>query len=240
MLAASTGKEPPAPAQQLVNQATITAPKLAVPKIGAPKTPKIAASRIGAPPKKHRAVSKSKFPLTVGILLVAIGTMGWLMHYRINVANAQATLAAAAVEEPLLPDTASERASQRAAELSAGLQARQTEALQPGQIFSPDQHDLLFLREGMETTVQGRLENIRPSGSGKTMYLQFSKDANKNQTCGAVAMEGAPPDLSENDLRPLIGKPVRLKGTLKTHRLGGLKRPEILITNRASISVVEE
>jgi hypothetical protein len=217
MLAASTGKEPPAPVRQLVNQATITVPK------------------------KPRPAPKSKFPLTVGVLLIAIGAMGWLMHQRKNAA-ARAQLAAVGIEAPTpkLPPTASDRASLRAAELSVGLQAQQTAASQPGQVFSPDQQDLLVLREGQETTVEGRLEVIRVSSSGKTMYLQFSKGADKNQTCGAVPTEGAPADLSVNELKPLLGKLVRLKGTLKTQRLGGLKRPEILITNRASITVVEE
>jgi hypothetical protein len=71
------------------------------------------------------------------------------------------------------------------------------------------------------------------------MYLQFSKQAGLGDVRAAVEKANLTGDLTEEKLRPLIGKRIRLRGMVKLYKAGSLQRPVILILNRRSIEVVD-
>ena len=68
--------------------------------------------------------------------------------------------------------------------------------------------------------------------------LLFSQDPDRNAARGAVALKSATADLSESALAPLVGKKVRLHGTVHVLKSFGLERPEVLLKERAAIEVV--
>ena len=98
---------------------------------------------------------------------------------------------------------------------------------------------LLSQSNGKSVIVEGPLEVITFSDTKKTMYLMFSKELGETDTRGSVIVQGAPDDLSETSLTPLIGKQVRLHGVIHTQTVAGTVRPEVVITNRASIEEVK-
>lgn len=100
-------------------------------------------------------------------------------------------------------------------------------------------HGLLSQCNGKQVIVEGPLAVITFSDSKKTMYLLFSKELGETDTRGSVNVQSAPGDLSETSLAPLIGKQLRLHGAIHTQPVAGNVRPEIMITDRASIEVVK-
>lgn len=97
--------------------------------------------------------------------------------------------------------------------------------------------ELLVHNEAQEVVVEGVLAKIDFSGTKKTMYLLFSKIPGKNDARGAVACKTAAADLSESALTPLVGKKIRLRGTVNVQRSFGLQRPEILLKDRAALEI---
>ena len=105
-------------------------------------------------------------------------------------------------------------------------------------------HEFLAKYNGREVIVEGPLQAIKFSESGATMYLLFSVELGKNDTRGSVTMKNAPPDLSEERLTPLIGKKIRLHGTIDVRTVPDVgnsraTRPEIRINNRAAIQQMD-
>jgi hypothetical protein len=105
--------------------------------------------------------------------------------------------------------------------------------------FTPNDRDLLIAQDGNMVSLEGVFSEIAFSKSGKTMYLQFSKQAGLGDVRAAVEKANLTGDLTEEKLRPLIGKRIRLRGMVKLYKAGSLQRPVILILNRRSIEVVD-
>ncbi len=99
--------------------------------------------------------------------------------------------------------------------------------------------ELLAHIDDQAVVVEGVLAKIDFSGRKKTMYLLFSKEPEKNDPRGAVMRKSAGVELSESALAPLIGKKVRLHGTVKVQKGFGLERPDIFLKDRGAIEIVE-
>ncbi len=106
------------------------------------------------------------------------------------------------------------------------------------EVFPPDDPRLVQ-QDGHEVRVEGVFEQFGRSRSGETLYLLFSQSPSRDATRGSIRLNSAGPDLSEEALTPLIGKKIRLRGEVKVQRGFGLQRPDIMITRRADIEVVE-
>jgi hypothetical protein len=104
--------------------------------------------------------------------------------------------------------------------------------------FTPNDRDPLIAQDGNLVSLEGVFSEIAYSKSGKTMYLQFSKQAGLGDVRAAVEKANLTGDLTEEKLRPLIGKRIRLRGMVKVYQAGSSQRPVILILNRRSIEVV--
>lgn len=143
-----------------------------------------------------------------------------------------------------------ERANRRAAELSAQLAGadhavaenladQQSAVDQQGGVFSPGHGELLLKNAGKEVAVQGVFENIEFSQTRKTMYLLFAGGTGGRSARGSVLLSKAPADLTENALRPLIGRKIRIRGKVDVRKSSDGDSPLIILTDRASIEIVE-
>jgi len=105
--------------------------------------------------------------------------------------------------------------------------------------FTPEDHDRLVAQAGNEVYLEGGLSEIAYSKSGKTLYLQFSKQPGLGDVRGAVEESNITGDLTKAKLSPLIGSRIRLRGVVRVFAAGSSSRPVILILNRRSIEVLD-
>lgn len=146
-----------------------------------------------------------------------------------------------AAEDPL------DRINRRAAELSqqaentdqaasATLADQQTAVDANGGVFSPAHRELLFQRVDQEVTVEGVLHSFAYSQTRKTLYLVFEGDGGWDFARGRILIAQAPADLTEDALKPLVGKKLRITGIVEAQKVSGKSRPLINLTTRASIA----
>jgi hypothetical protein len=142
------------------------------------------------------------------------------------------------------------RANRLAAELSAqaanvekkaevNLAAQQAAFEKQGGVFSPEHRELLILQDNKEVTLTGVLEKFDYSGTKKTMYLLFAGDTGWNAARGSIIVSTAPADLTEDALKPLVGKKVLLRGKVEVQKGAGQQRPLVVIKQRAAIKAAD-
>ena len=226
-LAASVGMEPPPPTRKLVAQATLPP-----------------AARVAKP-----SSSKAAWIINITLALVAAGLGGWylLRQREFEAMQMHPETAQALSDRPLGKAAAPAAANPRPAPSPRPTGQAKTPATTPAQdpgdlshtVIPWTSRGLLSQCNGKQVIVEGPLEAIMFSESGATLYLLFSKELGKTDTRGSVIVKTAPADLSETSLTPLIGKQIRLHGTIHIQPVSGTVRPEIKIMDRASIEVIE-
>ena len=213
-LAAALGNEPPANVRQLLSEA-----------------------RPLPPPK--RSSSKLLYIGVIGLVMVVVGVGGWLWTWQ----RARQISQSEVVENLMRELESQSRANggsptgdvnERAARL-----AREAAESWQGGVFQPDQGDLLARHEGAVASLEGVLRGIGESQSGKTLYLLFSQNSGRNEPRGTVPPHVSGEGLDRHSLEALVGSPIRVTGTVRVTRIGGLQRPEITITERAAIRPVD-
>lgn len=140
------------------------------------------------------------------------------------------------------PESASRMAAALTTDAREASAARHAEISSRGGIFTPADHDLLVHQAKQQVTLEGVLQGVTPSSQGpkaRTLYLQFSQDPRSPEPCGAVILKGAPDDLREPQLKPLIGKKIRLSGVVKIEAKANHHRPVVVIDKRSSIQEVK-
>lgn len=176
-----------------------------------------------SPPAPPRAIGL--WLVNLGLACVAAGLGGWLFIR--HPAPAAATVAAQALPDPVWPGAAA-RAT------PPPVVARPVRGVIPW-----TNCELLAQNADQEVVVEGVLAKLDYSGKKKTMYLLFSMAPGKNDVRGTVACKAAPADLSEAALTPLIGKKIRLHGTVTVLKSFGLLRPEIQLKDRAALEIID-
>ncbi len=128
-------------------------------------------------------------------------------------------------------------AATRADEESAAKSARiAAEFKERGGILTIADQEILLAQKGQEITLEGTLQAISYSSSKATMYLLFSKNPPTTEARVSVLTKSAPADLKEDQLAPLIGRKIRVKGKVGIESFG--KRAELAIKTRAAIQEV--
>lgn len=268
MLAASVGIEPPPPAGHLVAKATAPALK-PLKRPGTSKMPMfailslcIAIAGLGSW-QWIRKPSRTEPPALAEAAPTVPETPAPAPKPRLKstkpvvmtpVPQATPPPTAQPAPPPARVSDETERTNRRIAELSAQLAGAEQQAEQQatetladqqaavdrqGGVFSPAHCELLLENDGEEVTVQGHFETIAFSGTGKTLYLLFPGDDEWKSARGSVGVSKAPADLSEQALRPLVGKTIRLRGKVEVQKSYKRARPLIVLTDRAAIEVVE-
>lgn len=157
-------------------------------------------------------------------------------------AEAGENLAAAAPAASRAAEDVTARATRMAAELAEqrteareALAARVAAVEQRGGHYLPEESDLLVLRKGEDVVVEGTFVQIRRTSSGATFYFEFSKDPGNEEVRGYLLARSARPGVTPQGFQPLVGKKVRMSGTVRVISYGGVPRPEVLIEDMGSI-----
>jgi hypothetical protein len=240
MLAASIGEEPPEPAKALVAKATALPLKRPIIK---------------------QASSKAPFVVLLCFALVVAGVGTWFLIRQRGQNESSRTsqnppgtvpatkLEPAKASKPPVPKAVAD-VNERAAELSAQSAARdenkeailaeqQAEADKNGGVIQWNHNELLISKDKSEVVVGGVFENIDFSKTKKMMYIMFARRHGDNLPRGTIELKRAPKDLTEANLKPLIGKKIRIRGVVRVQKGLGQMRPEIIVKDRASIEVLD-
>jgi len=213
-LAASIGNEPPAHARQLLREAM-------------------------QEPQRTGNSSRIMVLGITGLTMVLVGAGGWLWTWQ----RAKQLRKSEAYAKMLVDTAGDSRADRKrdAAEVNeqAARQSDEAAAAWQGGMFQADQGELIARHVGSVASLEGVVRSIGTSGSGTTVYILFSENPGRNDPRGAVSAANAGEGLDRESLEALVGSKVRLTGTIRITRIGGLQRPEITISDRHAIQLIE-
>ena len=201
-------------------------------------------------PKKPS--SKRPFVL-VGVLCsgMALAAAGWWVTRQPWVSRVRWSLAATPPAPPLeaLPPDAPPKpvpvpkpAAQTpapAAPAAAGTQPPLAADTNRSGVFQSGDTQRIMQEKDHEVTVEGVLKNIRVTDSGKTLYLEFVETTKRDEVRGCVMTKNVAQDLSEQSLKPLLGKRIRITGVVRIMHHLKVKWPEVLLRDRKSIQEVK-
>jgi len=136
-------------------------------------------------------------------------------------------------------------ANARAAELSSqqakAIQQRaqqEKESEAKNGVFEPKDLELVALQTGKSVKIEGVLMGIGESNSKKTGYLRFTTDLDPNFVEGKFDKPTKDPGLQDAALKSLVGKRIRLTGTVEVTKLNKVRRVQVDFPNRAAIEVL--
>jgi hypothetical protein len=209
--------------------------------------------------------SSTRTLVLIGLLALVVAVAGWwlLKHpptAGTGPANAAApakrrdatpsampqdTAAPATLREAVQPAKPQDAESRRLEEINAlaaklvegGPQQTAGDTRASGVFQSGDTQGLLN-EKGRQVTVEGVLKNVRVSDSGKTIYLEFLETGPQEEVRGYFMTKNVEEDMSEQALRLLVGKRIRLSGVVRIMRYFKAAWPEVLLENRQSIQEV--
>lgn len=208
-LAASIGAEPPAPAKNLVAQAAL------------PSSKKIRK----APPR---------ILLWVNILLIlsCAGLCYWIWQRK----PPKETIVVSIASEPAVtaPAKPARKLTKISEITSSVVQAPAAATPQPIQW---NDHAALIANDAKPVVVEGQIVEIGLSYQKDFLVLYFAKSADANAARILIPIKDATEDLTEAALKPLLEKTIRVSGTMYVHKESNVVRPNILINERAAITV---
>lgn len=94
--------------------------------------------------------------------------------------------------------------------------------------------ELLLDRIGDEVLLEGKLDAVKSSSTGKTIYLMFSG----GKARGGVELDDAQGELAESALARLEEKKLRIKGTVRGDGFGKSKTPVVIIKSPDAIQEI--
>jgi hypothetical protein len=98
--------------------------------------------------------------------------------------------------------------------------------------------ELIATQDGKKVSLTGVLVGLKTSTKGKTRYLLFSEKAADGEVRGSIVVSRAAADLSEENLKPLIGKKIKITGEVfMESTFDSKKRPNVVVENRAAIEL---
>lgn len=234
-LARMTGREVPEPefVAMTVPSAPVAAPPVGVSGLASDSA--VGGTRTTVAPvvmPLALPAQRSSKPLwaVVAILAVLVAGVGWwvVKHPRVAAAAAEAVPPSESVEAKRLAEI-----NARAAKLVEGGAVQEADL-----VFKADDRQGILNEDGKRISVEGKLLQVRASKSGKTLYLEFSDEAQADQVRGRVVVKDAGRDLSEDALKRWIGKQVRITGVVEAVKTAGVTRPEVTLEDGASIKEV--
>ncbi|MEI7954955.1 MAG: hypothetical protein WCJ66_07285 [Verrucomicrobiota bacterium] len=196
------------------------------------------------PVRLKKSSSKEPWLMIAGLAVLVAAAAWWLFQYQVShkaaTAAAAEALATGTAADPPVP-AANTRLAQNvvpaAAVADTGQQQPPAANPLPDGVFGSGESVRIMQQEGKKVTVEGVLKNIRVTDSGKTLYLEFVETSSALEVRGRFVTKNAPDDMSEEAIKPLLGKRVRITGVVKImHKLN--RWPEVLLKNRQAIEEV--
>ena len=105
--------------------------------------------------------------------------------------------------------------------------------------ISWNDHERLVTNNKQLVTVEGVVKDIKASTSGKTIYLLFTSEEDKNAARGGIEIGEEPPEPVLKKLHRFLGKNVRVSGKVVLRTLSGLNRPDVMVENISAVKVVK-
>jgi len=183
---------------------------------------------------------KKPNPLVIGAAVAGVGLIlfgSWLVVWRDKTDPADVDDTA---EMTSTGGAAQGRVAGSASNMQAespAVQERRRHIQQRGYYAAGDV-DLMFARDGEEITFRGRLARVRMSGSGLTMYLEFSEEAPADEPRAYVMARNIVDGIRAEDFEPLVGKQLEIRGPVDIEPLTGTSRPRVRIKGREYIRVL--
>ena len=139
---------------------------------------------------------------------------------------------------------AASRVQEMAEKLAREKEAQRNAALAPPVVSAPPVRDftpgdsakMKALKTSGFASVTGVLLNVRFSGTGKSLYFEFSKPAVTTEVMAVAHKSGFEGDFTIDAYKDLIGKKVRFDGTIFREPTG---RQYVKISSRERIRVIE-
>jgi hypothetical protein len=100
--------------------------------------------------------------------------------------------------------------------------------------------DLLLEKNGREVSLRGRLANVRFSGSGLTMYLEFSSDPPREEPRAYAMRRDLADGIREEDLKPLVGKLIEIRGPVEIETVARTRRARVSLISRERLTVLPD
>lgn len=230
MLATATGSEPPMSTELIVAQST----------------QQLKLTSVAKPSNFH-------WWMIAALVAIVAGLGFWRMKsgpLAFDAPESQTASAAPAPTEKIIPAAAranemAARLSQQLAEENALDEQRRQELAKPDATYQITDADLLLENVGKEVVLEGTLANTRFSGrgNGPTLYIEFSNPPPLSEPRGFIMRKDMNPDMQPENLAPLIGKRIRIRGIVEAETIssGGepVTRPRIRLAGRQAIELVE-
>jgi hypothetical protein len=182
------------------------------------------------PVVREGASSRQTWILIGALILLVMGAGWWSVRQSRNLQEAAPSAATPAIPR----DAAGDRLAQINTRAAALVENRPRPAVS-GRIFQSGEGSLLMNEKGQEVTVEGILLNIRTSNSGKTLYLEFADSGTQEEVRGCFLAKNLPDDVSEQTLKPLVGKRIRITGVVRIEHASKQKWPEVLLNDRQAV-----
>jgi hypothetical protein len=142
------------------------------------------------------------------------------------------------------------RANQLAAEFSVSttqadqakqttLEKQKTASEISGGVIQWDNHELLVGSDDKRVVVEGVIADFTQSTTGKTLYLLFSGNSDRNAARVGISTKDTSPDAITVKLKGFIGKKVHVTGTIDVRKISGLQRPDIMIDDVSAVQIAE-
>ena len=91
----------------------------------------------------------------------------------------------------------------------------------------------------MAALVEGIVQATDLSGSGKTVYLLFSKNDDRDAARAGMRISSEAKDSMTEKFNSFIGKKVHVSGSIKLQKVSGLNRPDIMIDDISAVTIVQ-
>jgi hypothetical protein len=186
---------------------------------------------------------RPKLRLAVAVAGVALllGGIGWAVKRPPRRPNA------AAATQPVVPaPTAGEKPSGRkpAAAVPNGSSAPRRTTPPAGakpRVFDAGEIDLIMAQFHREIVMEGVVARVSLSRNRKTWYLDFSKKQPPDKARAFLPVLGGDPAADLAQVKALIGKRIRVRGSVDGEIVGPQKarRPKILMKTREALEVVK-
>ena len=124
-------------------------------------------------------------------------------------------------------------------EEAAAAEARRQQTEKRG-YYTIHDADLMLARAGQLAAVRGPLERVRFSASGLTMYLEFSEETPVDEPRAYAMARDIVDGIREQDLLPLVGKHIEIRGVIDIETVPGTRRPRIHLLDRDQITVLDD
>ncbi len=189
------------------------------------------------PVRLKKSSSKEPWLMIASLAMLAVAAAWWLFQYQ--VAHKAATAEAAAGPPVAAANTrVVQTVAPTAAVADTGQQQPPAANPLPDGVFGSGESARIMQQRDHKVTVEGVLKNIRVTDSGKTLYLEFVETSSALEARGRFVTRNASADMSEEALKPLLGKRIRITGIVKImHKLNDW--PELLLKNRQAIEEVK-